>query len=91
METCATDNNGSYASCDKPTIINIEPTLNDAASRLTVTPNGTVGYTVTVASSRNAAVTFSIVKTNGATDRQCTVGSQEKGGCPNPGAAGNDW
>jgi type IV pilus assembly protein PilA len=91
VETCSTDNNGDYTNCTKPTVLNIEPTLNDAASRLTVTPNGTTGYTVTVQSNRNSAVTFTIVKTNGATDRQCAVGTQEKGGCPNPGGAGADW
>src|ERR687887_1549387 len=38
METCATDNNGSYASCDKASLESIEPTLNDADARLMVTP-----------------------------------------------------
>src|SRR6266540_1857373 len=35
LETCATDNNGSYASCDVSAIKTIEPTLNDAGARLT--------------------------------------------------------
>jgi type IV pilus assembly protein PilA len=91
METCSTDNGGDYTNCNKSAILSIEPTLNDASSRMTVTPNGTTGYTVLVQSTRNSAVTFSIVKTNGATDRQCTVGSQDKGGCPNPGGSGPDW
>ena len=34
METCATDNNGSYASCTRASIQAIEPTLNDAGARL---------------------------------------------------------
>jgi type IV pilus assembly protein PilA len=91
METCATDNNGDYTNCNKSAILLIEPTLNDAASRLTVTPNGTTGYTVQVQSNRSSSVTFTIVKTNGATDRQCAVGAQDKGGCPNPGGSGQDW
>src|ERR687887_520072 len=61
METCATDNNGSYATCDKTAIVSIEPTLNDASSRMTVTPNGTTGYTIVVTSTRNAAVSFTLV------------------------------
>src|SRR3979409_2428347 len=36
-ETCATDNNGSYTSCSKASIESVEPTLNDADSRLAVT------------------------------------------------------
>jgi type IV pilus assembly protein PilA len=31
IETCATDNNGSYASCDKAALIAVEPTLNDTS------------------------------------------------------------
>ena len=30
FETCATDNNGSYANCTESALISIEPTLNDA-------------------------------------------------------------
>src|SRR6476620_12025974 len=37
METCATDNNGSYTSCSKASLESIEPTLNDADPRLAVT------------------------------------------------------
>src|SRR3954453_8765018 len=38
METCATHNNGSYTGCRKASLVAIEPTLNDAGTRLTVTP-----------------------------------------------------
>ena len=38
FETCATDNNGSYANCTESALISIEPTLNDARSRLAVSP-----------------------------------------------------
>ena len=37
-ETCATDNNGSYTNCTEAALTAIEPTLQDAAARLTVTP-----------------------------------------------------
>src|SRR5437879_13423207 len=36
METCATDNNGAYTSCSKASIESIEPTLNGADSRISV-------------------------------------------------------
>ena len=90
METCATDNNGTYAaSCNASQLKNIEPTLNDAGSRLTVTP-GTPsgGYTIDVASNRDSgAVVFSYVRNaNGSTTRSCTVsGSADRGGCPSSG------
>src|SRR5215207_9003298 len=49
METCATDNNGSYAGCTKASLTSIEPTLNDAGTRLTVTPDTpSGGYTIAV-------------------------------------------
>jgi type IV pilus assembly protein PilA len=89
METCATDNNGAYTSCDKPTILNIEPTLNDAASRLTVNgPSGTQAYQLVVSSTRASGVTFTITKsTSGTTTRTCTVPSgTDRGGCPSSGS-----
>src|SRR5437899_6581980 len=46
METCATDNNGSYTNCSKASLESIEPTLNDADSRLTVGTATSNSYTV---------------------------------------------
>ena len=90
METCATDNNGSYTGCTKASLVAIEPTLNDAGTRLTVTP-GTPpsGYTIEVASTRApAAVSFTLVRAgNGQTTRSCVFGSEDKGGC----SAGGSW
>ena len=89
METCATDNNGSYTNCDLTAIRTIEPTLNDAGSRLTVSGQSASGYTVTVYSDRDTSnVYFRIAKSSGATTRSCSIGSNtERGGCP----AGNTW
>jgi type IV pilus assembly protein PilA len=81
METCSTDNNGDYTNCNKSAILSIEPTLNDAASRMTVTPNGTTGYTLQVTSTRSTSVQFTLTKTNGATSRTCSTGTQDRGGC----------
>src|SRR2546422_3549217 len=35
METCATDNNGSYRNCTEASLDSIEPTLNESAARPT--------------------------------------------------------
>jgi type IV pilus assembly protein PilA len=86
METCATDNNGDYASCDKAAIKVIEPTLNDAdtpAGRLTVTPNGSTGYTVQVDTNDNRGQYYRIVKASGASTRSCLAA--KGGGCKSGG------
>src|SRR5215216_1676324 len=90
METCATDNNGSYASCTKASLVSIEPTLNDAGTRLAVT-SGSQDYQITVASSRDTTnVHFTLSRaSNGATTRACTAsGGADKGGCS---AASGTW
>jgi type IV pilus assembly protein PilA len=82
METCATDNNGSYQPCSLATIRSIEPTLNDAGARLSVASTANT-YTVEVVSDRDAgAVTFTLARlSNGETDRDCTTTTADKGGC----------
>jgi type IV pilus assembly protein PilA len=88
VETCATDNNGSYASCSKASIEAIEPTLNDVDSRLTVTSTAT-DYSIVVTSDRDAgAVEFTYSRhANGTTSRDCTFGTADRGGC----SAANKW
>jgi len=83
VETCATDNNGSYASCNKAAIVAIEPTLNDAGARLTVSGLAANTYTVAVVSNRDAgAATFSLARAaGGTTTRTCATGTADKGGC----------
>lgn len=82
MEACATDTNGSYTSCSLASLQAIEPTLNDAGSRLSVT-SGSRNYEIVVTSKRDAgAVTFTLSRlTAGTTDRTCSTGSADKGGC----------
>ena len=81
-ETCATDNNGVYTSCTEAAIQSIEPTLNDAAARLVVTP-GANNYAVVVTSNRDSnAATFTLSRSaNGTTSRTCATGTADKGGC----------
>ena len=82
IETCATDNNGSYATCTEASIISIEPTLQDVAARMVVASTPTT-YTVTVTSNRDSnAATFVLARAaNGTTTRTCDTGSADKGGC----------
>jgi type IV pilus assembly protein PilA len=82
FETCATDNNGSYTNCSLAALRSIEPTLNDAGSRLAVTP-GSNNYQVVVTSNRDSnAAAFTLSRSaNGTTSRDCSTGSADKGGC----------
>jgi type IV pilus assembly protein PilA len=89
METCATDNNGDYTSCDKATLVKIEPTLadqNGAPTLSAVTPNGTTGYTLT-STANTTGDTFTITDASGSVARTCHAGSGggEPGGCPSGG------
>src|SRR2546429_7757660 len=70
METCATDNNGTYTPCGKGSLTSIEPTLNDAGARLAVT-QGSNNYQIVVTSNRDAnAATFTLSRSsNGTTTR----------------------
>jgi type IV pilus assembly protein PilA len=82
METCATDNNGSYASCTEASLDAIEPTLNDSAARTTVASTANT-YTITVTSNRDSnAATFVLTRgSGGTTSRTCATGTADKGGC----------
>jgi type IV pilus assembly protein PilA len=82
MEACATDANGRYTSCDVGSLESIEPTLNDADARLSVS-SGTRDYEIVVTSNRDAgAVSFTLSRAgDGSTTRTCTTGSADKGGC----------
>ena len=83
METCATDNNGSYASCTKGSLTSIEPTLNDAGARLANPTVSANSYTIVVTSNRDSnAATFTLSRAStGATTRSCSTGTADKGGC----------
>ena len=91
METCATDNNGSYTNCSKASLQSIEPTLNDANARLAVT-TGSNNYQVVVTSNRDSnAATFTLSRSSdGTTARTCGTGTADKGGCSGQ-AAGSTW
>jgi len=90
METCATDNNGSYTNCSKASLQSIEPTLNDANARLAVT-SGSNNYQIVVTSNRDSnAATFTLSRSsNGASSRTCSTGTADKGGCS--AQSGGSW
>jgi type IV pilus assembly protein PilA len=82
METCSTDQNGSYADCSTASLLDIESTLRNAGSRLDITP-GTDDYLIVVTSKRDSnAATFTISRSaNGNTSRTCSTGTADRGGC----------
>jgi type IV pilus assembly protein PilA len=90
VETCATDNNGTYTNCSKASIESIEPTLNDADARLAVS-SGSNNYQVVVTSNRDSnAATFTLSRSsNGTTTRSCSTGTADKGGCS--ATSGGSW
>src|ERR1700749_1367097 len=73
METCGTENNGSYSStnCTQSKLNAIEPTIPATGGGITVTPSGT-GYTVAVVA-EGSGNTFEIVNTAGALTYPCKV------------------
>jgi type IV pilus assembly protein PilA len=86
METCSTENSGTYTSCTKAKLEEIEPTLKSASLKTPVTPAGG-GYTITIESTPTTQ-TFSVERTaTGEVKFPCTVGGT--GGCPTGGSWAN--
>jgi type IV pilus assembly protein PilA len=79
IETCATENAGSYASCEEAKLKAIEPTLNSAT--ITVPKHLEKEYEVTSESSSKNK--FTIRNAAGTLTFTCTTGG--KGGCPTGG------
>jgi type IV pilus assembly protein PilA len=86
METCATDNDGQYTSCDIADLEAIEPTLPPAPVAgelgLTVVAAGANSYTLRVTSSTGNL--FEVVNAGGTFTYPCSPGGD--GGCPETGA-----
>jgi len=82
METCATDNNGSYAPCDDLTVLDdIEPTLTGAPVTFPVAATAT-SYTIQVQGAK-ATQLFRIANAAGVLTFTCD--EDGKGGCPSTG------
>jgi type IV pilus assembly protein PilA len=85
IETCATDNNNTYTSCNVGALQAIEQTLPGAPTLAVTTPEAG-GYTVTIQSNPTTR-TFSISRSaGGAMTYPCSAAGQ--GGCP---AGGGGW
>jgi type IV pilus assembly protein PilA len=85
METCSTDNGGSYATCTKSALIAVEPTLSNAAIK---TVSSTADeYTITIEGSKPTQ-TFTVKNVKGTLTFPCT--EKGVGGCAEVSGAG-DW
>ena len=91
MESCATDNSGSYANCNLAALQAVEPTVKAATTVLASggaagsSPSAT-GYRVTVPSTDGR--TFSIDRSGGTVTYPCSVPANvDRGGCP----TNNQW
>jgi type IV pilus assembly protein PilA len=86
METCSTENAGSYASCDATALKAIEPTLNSATLATSGLASNT--YTITVTASPSTTQKFSIERlSTGVIKFPCEVAAT--GGCPTGGSWAN--
>jgi type IV pilus assembly protein PilA len=81
IETCATENSGSYVVCDPTKLKEIEPTLNSAV--ITVPVHLAKEYEIVSESSNGNK--FNIKNVSGTLTFPCTT--EKKGGCP----AGASW
>jgi type IV pilus assembly protein PilA len=81
METCATDNNGSYhaTNCELADLNEIEPSIPATSTSITATGTGT-GYTIGVKSDSASGAIFTIKNAAGALEFTCDKPGD--GGCP---------
>ena len=80
METCSTDNNGSYEECGQETLEDIEPTLTNADfTEVTSTDDS---YTISIEGSNSEQI-FSVENESGTLTFPCETGGE--GGCPSTG------
>lgn len=80
IESCAAENGGHYQRCPKAMVLVVQPSLRDAADRLTIS-TGPGSYEIAVASRRDPAVFFKVTRaSDGTTTRSCTTNG-ERGGC----------
>ncbi len=86
METFFTDH-ATYAGANEEALEAIEPSLKNATF-VAVTPNTTVGYTITIQGSK-AGQNFGVTNVNGTLTYPCSVGGT--GGCPDGGANPDEW
>jgi type IV pilus assembly protein PilA len=85
METCATDNNNVYTSCNQAALSAIEPTIPAEGGGFTIAPAAS-NYTISVKATGGLENTFNVIRSStGALTFTCTTVG--KGGCP----TGGNW
>ena len=85
METCATDNNNQYTSCNQEALNKIEPTIPKTGGNITVASSANT-YSVAVKANGGSENTFTIARSGeGVMAFTCVKGGT--GGCP----SGGDW
>jgi type IV pilus assembly protein PilA len=88
METCGTENSGSYENCTISKLEAIEPTLTGAPVTFGASPTSNT-YNIKVASTPTSQ-TFSIVRAStGSLTYPCTAAGT--GGCPGSGGGTGSW
>ncbi len=80
METCSTDNNGSYEECSQATLEEIEPTLGNAV--FTEVTSSEDEYTIFIEGSKSTQL-FGVENVSGTLTFPCEEGGV--GGCPSSG------
>ena len=91
METCATDNDGQYTTCEIGQLEAIEPSLPPApaAGELGLTVVSSEPTTYTIRATSTTGNTFDIVNNAGTLTYPCATGGD--GGCPEGGANPDEW
>ena len=87
MQTCATDNSGSYTNCGLTTLQADEPTLSNSDPALAVSGLGSNSYTLTSTPAATGDV-FTLAENNGVETRTCTSAHPAPG---NGGCASSTW
>ena len=84
METCATNNRGSYSTCDLTALRAIDPTIPSTALSLP----GYLGMPYVVGMTSTTSNVFYVSRdTTNRIVRSCTVAASDRGGC----RAGDTW
>jgi type IV pilus assembly protein PilA len=84
METCATENSGSYVGCNLAKLQKLEPTLNDKTTAEAQAVGKEEAETYEVSSKAvGSGDVYTITVTKGTASRTCT--EEGKGGCPSGG------
>jgi type IV pilus assembly protein PilA len=85
METCGTDNNGSYATCNLAALQNIEASIGAGGNTVSLPVAATATDYQVRATNTTTTHWFQINRTGGAFTFTCNPGGQ--GGCP----TGGNW